>query len=68
MAGGLDGFNGTEALLVATVTDTAGGIVSSHPILYAPPKQLQLRKANVQFTLSEGGLRGQPFFWGARRA
>ena len=61
MASGLDGFDGTKALLVATVTDDAlGSVVSSHPILYAPPKQLQLPKANVTFTVSEGGLHGRP--------
>jgi beta-mannosidase len=37
---------------VATVTATDGSIVSTHPVLYAPPKQMALPKAHVKYTLS----------------
>jgi len=54
----MEGFDGTKSLLVATVTDSDGAVVSTNPVLFAPPKRLQLPRANVKFTLSGGAADG----------
>ena len=51
-AAAVDG-SGSGFILVATVTAADGSVASTHPVLYAAPKDLRLPKANVQFALSD---------------
>ena len=43
----------TAFILVATVIAADGTLASTHPVLYAAPKDLRLPRANVTFTISQ---------------
>merc|ERR1712216_592317 len=50
--------NGTQEMLMVSVTDSAGTVVCDNPVAFAHPKNMSLPKASVSFEVGaqeEGG-------------